>query len=179
MKKQKSITKSSYKKWKAIKYTLYGGTYVCPLIPAVVITGLNWSDWFAGDNSWSIGLGFGSLLLSVIVTIVGITKRDKILSDKVSPLYSFAVILACWAIVLLFLASITSQLGYMMLYTCLGLAGGATCDQARKLKVDKEVDFYKQLVIDNDLDEKLRKQKEKREKARQEAINEAKRRAIE
>lgn len=178
-KKVKSKTKTKFRKWKAAKYSLYAGTYLLPLTPAVVITGVNWNEWFNKENSWSIGMGFGMLLLTVLITIIGVAKRDKILNEKVSSLYYLAAVLACWAVVLMFLASIANQFGYMLLYTCFGLLGGATCDQVRKSKVDGEVLFYKELLIENGLDANERKRAEKREKAKQDAIDEAKRRAVE
>lgn len=177
--KEKSATKSAYRKWNAAKWSLYCGTYACPLVPAVAITAVHWEEWFQKDSGWSIGLGFGSLLLTVLLTIIGVAKRDKILNEKVSSLYYLSGILACWAIVLMFLASIANQFGYMLLYTAMGLLGGATCDQIRKSKVDSEVMFYRELICDVGLDDRLRKRNEKREKARREAEEEAKRRAVE
>ena len=100
-------------------------------------------------------------------------------SDASKAKNYLAAILACWAIVLMFLASIANQFGYMLLYTCFGLLGGATCDQIRKSKVDGEVEFYKQLLIDNGLIESERRRKERQELAKQEAEKEAKRRATE
>lgn len=178
-KKIKSKTKSTYRKWNTAKWSLYAGTYVLPLTPAAIITAVNWDEWFNKENNWSIGLGFGMMLVTVLITIIGVAKRDKILNEKVSSLYYLAAILACWAIVLMFLASIANQFGFMLLYTCFGLIGGATCDQVRKSKVDEEVKFYKELVQEAGLDIREQKRKEKKEKARQEALNEAKRRATE
>lgn len=178
-KKNKSKTKTSYNKWNTAKWSLYAGTYILPLTPAAIITGVNWEEWFTRENSWSIGLGFGMMLVTVLITIIGVAKRDKIMTEKVSSLYYLAAILACWAIVLMFLASIANQFGYMLLYTCFGLLGGATCDQIRKSKVDGEVEFYKQLLIDNGLIESERRRKERQELAKQEAEKEAKRRATE
>lgn len=179
MAKEKSKTKSSYRKWNTVKWSLYAGTYTLPLVPAGIVTGVNWNEWFNKENSWSIGLGFGMLLITVLITIIGVAKRDKIMSEKVSSLYYLAAVLACWAIVLMFLASIANQFGYMLLYTCFGLLGGATCDQVRKSKVDGEVEFYKQLLIDNGLLESERRKRQRQELARREAQNEAKRRATE
>lgn len=176
--KIKSKTKSTYNKLNTAKWSLYAGTYILPLTPAAIITGVNWNEWFNRENSWSIGLGFGMMLVTVLITIVGVAKRDKIMSEKISSLYYLAAILACWSIVLMFLASIANQFGYMLLYTCFGLIGGATCDQIRR-KVDEEVKFYKELMVETGLDDHENKRRERKEKARQEAIEEQKRRATE
>lgn len=179
-KKIKSKTISKYRKLKITSYLLKAGTYMCPFIPATIITYVNFDSWFIeNNNGLSIGFGFGSLLISILITIIGVMKRDDFLKENISALFSMTVILACWGISFLFLASIANQFGYMLLYSCLGLIGSATCDQINKTKISKDISFYKELISENDLDAKERKRKEKKEKARQEALNEAKRRATE
>ena len=179
VKTPKTQTQKSYRNWSIVKWLLYGGTYATPLIPAGIMVGVNWEEWFTPQESVSLGLGFASLLLTIVITIVGIGKRDKILRDSFSPLYYFAMILALWAIVLMFLASIAHELGTMLLYTCFGLVGGATCDQFRKTKVDENVNMYKALINEFELDDKQVARRRKRERARALAEEESKRRAVE
>lgn len=176
-KKPKSKTKSLYRRWRVAKAGLYVGTYTLPLVPASTMLMENWNEWFNNDE-WSIGLGFGMLLLTVFITIYGVAKRDKIMNDHVSPIYYLAFLLGLWAIVLMFLASIANEFGQMLLYTCFGLVGGASCDQLRKSKVDNEVEFYRQIICEAGLDERLKIKQEKKEMARKRAFEEAKRRAV-
>lgn len=173
----KSKTVSTYRKWKFLKYLLYTGTYAIPLAPACVMLINNWNEWF-NNNEWSIGLGFGTLLLTVFITIYGVAKRDTIINEKVSSIYYLAFLVGLWAIVLMFLASIANQFGFMLLYTCFGLVGGGTCDQIKRSKVDKTVSFYKEIINEAGLDEREVKQNEKREQLRKQAFEEAKRRAV-
>lgn len=178
MAKEKSKTKSSFNKWRFAKWSLYIGTYLSPLLPASILTVSNWNKWFKlSDNKLSIGMGFVSLMISVIITIIGVAKRDSILKEKISPLFYLSLVIACWAISLMFLASIANEFGNMLLYTSFGLVGGATCDQINKSKVIKEVNFYYQTLIDNGLLIKQQKEKERREKIKAQAESEAKRRA--
>lgn len=171
---KKNKVKSKYIKWKVAKVSLHAGTYVCPLVPAGIMIGINWHKWFNSSNQWSIGLGFGSLLLSALITIIGVAKRDEVINKNVSSLFYLAAVMACWAISLMFLASIANQFGYMLLYTAMGLIGGATCDQINRMKVNKEVALYQGAFNDSNMD-KLAIKKEKILKE----IEEEKRRAIE
>ena len=168
--KLKSQTRSAYNKWRTLKWSLYGGTYTLPLVPAMVMVGVNWDEWVAQSrNAWSIGLGFGMLLLTVFITILGIAKKDEFVKKFVSPLFYFGGILALWGFSLLFLARIASAFGYMLLWTCLGLLGGAIADQVNRSLVQKEVIYYKKLIIDVGLDEKTEKRKLQKQLAKQEA----------
>lgn len=173
-KKVKSATKSTYNKWRVASYSLKSLTYLLPLAPEATMLGLKWEEYTTKSNSWSLGLGFSSLLLTVIVTIVGIAKRDKFITKKVSSLFYLAILMAMWAVVLMFLAKIAYSLGYMFLFTSLGVCGGGICDQINKSKVSPEVTWYREMIKEVGLDNKENKRKLKREKARLEAEREAK-----
>lgn len=171
--KIKSQTRSAYNKLRAIKWSLYGGTYVLPLVPAAVMVGVNWESWVAQTrNGWSLGLGFGMLLLTIFITILGIAKKDEVINKVASPLFYFAGVLGLWAFSLLFLASIAHEFGLMLLYTCAGLLAGATADQVNRSYIKKEVAFYKKLIIDSGLDKKEEERKLKKQLAKQEAERE-------
>lgn len=181
-KKKTPSTLKTYRRWKALKTTLHISTYTLPVIPAGVMVGLNWEEWIAQTgNGWSLGLGFGSLLVALIITIVGVAKKDKILSEKVSPLFYLAGALCIWAISFMFLASIMDEFGKMLLYTSFGLIGSASADQVAKVVIKPQVDFYKKLVEENGLDPRLvakeKRRQAKIEKAKAEAKAEAEKEA--
>lgn len=162
-------TQKKYQALKTTKWCLYAGTYVVPLIPSAVLVGINWDNWFNQDK-WSIGIGFGMLLITILTTILGIAKKDKFLNAKVSSLYYLAGLMALWGITLLFLASIANQFGSMLLYTACGLVGGSTCDQINKSYVSKKIDFYKSVLKDSG----LYKEDIKKQLAYEKALKEAK-----
>lgn len=171
MKKKKTNTEKSYIKWNVAKWSLYAGTYMIPLVPAGVMVGINWEEWFAKDQ-WSIGLGLGMLLLTILITILGIAKKDDVVKENVSTLFYFAGLMSLWAVSLMFLASIANEFGYMLLYTACGLAGGATCDQVNKSKVKNQVKFYKEVLTASGLDDKAEKKRKIYERALEEAKKE-------
>jgi len=172
VKKPKSKTKSTYNKYRVAKYSLKAGTYVVPLVPDATILGVNWEEWVNQSNSWSLGVGFTSLLLTVIMTIWGIAKRDEVVKKNISPLFYLAILLAMWAICLMFLATIASNFGYLLLAASAGLIGGATCDQVNKSKIIPETEFYKKIMQDAGLDEKYNKREAIKQQAYAEAMRE-------
>lgn len=173
-KKPKSKTLKTYRRLKLTNRLLYASTYVIPLIPAAIMVGINWEEWVAQtNNGWSLGLGFGSMLLAVLVTIVGIAKRDEIVEEKVSPLFYFAALLSVWSVALLFLARIAHELGTMLGYTVVGLVGAGVADQVNKNVIKPKREMYKEIVDEAGLDKKaikkqqLLKQAEKEKRERQ------------
>lgn len=170
--KKKKTTKQVYNKWRAAKWGLKAGTYTAPLIPEAVILGVNWNEWLAESNSWSLGAGFSSLLVTIVLTIWGIAKKDELMKKTVSPLFYLSIVMVMWAIVLMFLSSIASSFGTMLFYSAAGICAGACCDQVNKSKVIPECEWYKQMMKEVGLDKAENKRKERREKARQEALKE-------
>lgn len=172
-------TFGKYRSLKAAKWSLKSLAYGAPAIPAGVMIGLNWDEWVkeAGDG-WSLGFGFASLLVSVIITYITIAKRKNILSH-VSPLFGAAVIVACWAVSLLFLGKILTDLGYTLLAIAGGVLFGAACDETETRVVEKKVAFYKGLVDENRLDRRQEKRRLKEEKEAEKAKEEAAHQAVE
>lgn len=179
MRRKRSKIKSAYNRWRIVKGTMHVGTYLFPLVPSGIQIYMNWNAWFQTSNKWSVGMGFGSLLVTVLITIVGVAKRDEILKQSISPIFFLALVMACWGITLMFLASIADQFGAMLLFTSFGILGGAVCDQVNKAKVSKEVEFYKKTLTDTGLLRSAQKEKERKAKIRLLAEEEAKRRATE
>lgn len=178
--KKKTKTQKKYRNLQIVRWSLYSGTYLIPLVPAGIMLGINWEEWFSKDQ-WSIGLGFGMLLLTILITILGIAKKDEVVKKNVSALFYFAGLMSLWAVSLMFLASIANEFGYMLLYTACGLLGGATCEQINKTKIIKEVDQYKKILIQsglkkeknnyNEILERAKKEKEEIESAQERAVD--------
>ena len=167
-----ATTLTYYKRWKAGHFALYGGKYLIPCVPAAVITGVNWDEWFVNAGA-SLPFGFASLLIAVIATIVAISSKDKILEKKVSPLFTIALVMAIWAISFMFLANIFQQIGQMLLWTVAGIVGGGIADQVDKSLITERVNEYKELIEENSLNKSSKKREERRQKAKEEARKEA------
>ena len=174
-KKELPKTVIAYRKWNAAKWGLYAGMFAAPVIPASIMTAINWNEWFA-QSGVSLPLGFASLLVSTVLSIIGIWKKDDITNKAVSAVYYLALIFVCFGATFLFLANIFSQVGYMFLLTAGGLAVGGTSDQVNKSLVKPRVEEYKKLIEENALDERAKKKAERKAQAKLDAEKELKER---
>ena len=165
--KQPKTTIQKYKFWRNWEVGLEAGKYAMPLIPFGVVLGINWSDWVGNSPSegWSIGMGFGMLIVSVISAIIGLWKRDDIAKQKVSGVFYVAIVFAMIGFGFKLLASIANTFGDMFLYVCLGIIASAVTDQVDKSVINPKVKFYKQLVEDNGLSKASAKKNDEKEQA--------------
>lgn len=167
-KKVKSETISAYKKWNAARIGLYTGMYVMPLMPATIMTCVNWNEWFNASGV-SLPMGLITLLIGVLMAIMGITKRDELFKKNVSGLFYFVLVFAIIGISFKFLANICNQMGDMFLFTACGVLGSGGCDQLNKSLVKPRVEEYKELIESNFLNAKAKAKQERKLRAEQEA----------
>lgn len=151
--KKTKTTLQKYKTWRNATYALAGSEFAMPLIPFGVILGINWSDWVGNSQAegWSIGLGFGMLIVATIMAMIGIWKKNDLINSKVSAIFYVAVVFAVVGFGLKLLASMINQLGDMFLYVALGIVGSGTIDQVNKAAVKPRMEFYSKLVKENGL----------------------------
>lgn len=170
-KKQTPKTLVEYKKWNTAKWALYGAMFAAPVAPATIMTIINWDEWFA-QSGVSLPLGFVSLLVSTLLSIIGIWKKDDLANKAVSAVYYLALVFVCFGATFLFLANLFSQVGYMFLATAGGLVASGTADQVNKSLVKPRVKEYKELIETNALDTRAKKKAERKERAKLDAEKE-------
>ena len=151
--KKTKTTLQKYKTWRNATYALASSEFAMPLIPFGIILGINWSDWVGNSQAegWSIGLGFGMLIVATIMAMIGIWKKNDLINSKVSAIFYVAVVFAVVGFGLKLLASMINQLGDMFLYVALGIVGSGTVDQVNKAAVKPRMEFYSKLVKENGL----------------------------
>lgn len=167
-KQPKLKTVQEYKKWNGAKWGLYAGMWASPVIPASIMTAINWDEWFA-KSGVSLPFGFSMLLVSTLLAIVLIWKKDDIMNKAISAVFYLALLFACLGGTMLFLASLYTQVGYMFLLTAGGLVVSGVSDQINKTLVKPNVDYYKELIANNQLDAKSKRRAEREEQARRDA----------
>lgn len=172
-KKAKSKTLSTYRGLQAADISIGVGKYAMATIPAIVMTAVNWDEWFSNAGT-SLPAGFSMLILSTVMSIIGISKRDEIMKKNVSGLFYIGLVFFCFGISFKFLSNICDQMGDMFLYTALGIFGGAVADQVDKTTVKPMKEEYAKLVEDNALDPRTKKKNERKALAKAEAEAEAK-----
>ena len=159
-----------------------GATYASPAVAVSILVGINWNEWFVQSRSGVfVGFGFLFTIISTLLTYFSIAKQKKLI-EKLSAFWNVAIIVICWAIALLFLSSIASQLGYILLYIGFSLIASAIVDETETRLIEPKYEFYKGLVTEYGLDKReVRKQEKlnaKRVQAQKEAELEARKQAI-
>lgn len=176
-KKPKMKTVQMYKRWNVGKWALLSGTFAFPLVPATIITIVNWEEWF-NKSSISLPYGFATLILTVILAIIGILNSETVFKKVDIALFCLAGFFMCIGLTCLFLASLFSQLGFMWLYVGAGLLGSGVSVVVEKKVFEPNIEFYKKLIDENCLDEKSKRRKAKEEQARKDAEEDAKWQAV-
>lgn len=171
-KKQKLKTIKEYQKWNVIKWSLYGAMFVTPLAPAATMTAINWEDWFA-KSGVSLPCGFVMLVISTLLSIIFIWKKDEITKKSVSAIFYLSLVFACFGCAFMFLAKLFEQVGHIFLATALGLVASGTSDQFNKSLVKPRVAEYKELIDTNGLDTRAKKKAERKAQAKADAEKEA------
>ena len=99
MAKTKKIKSKTVQKRNALRVTnvaMIGAKFVMPVVPATVMTIINWDEWFAQTNG-GLPAGFITLLISTIIAVVGIMKRDDLAKKHVSSIFPFFSTYRCWS----------------------------------------------------------------------------------
>ena len=168
-KKQKT-TVQKYKFWRNWNVGLTAAKFSMPAIPFGVVLGLNWSDWVGNNASegWSIGIGFGMLIIASLSAVVGIWKKDELVKSKVSGLLYATIIFLVIGFGFKLLASIMNEMGNMFLYVAAGLGGSFGIDQVDKAAIAPKAAFYKELIEKNGLSKASAQRMDDTEQAKKE-----------
>lgn len=166
--KKERTTLSTYKMLKSSQVGLKTIVLAAPFIPATVITGINWNEWFETCGA-SLPLGFASLMVTVFIALLGVLKSDTVLKKKDIALYYLCTLLVFLGATNLFLASLFSSLGWMFVFTAAGVLASAVTNTVNNRVLTPSVEFYKGLVEENQLDKKSQKRAQKKQKAQEEA----------
>lgn len=162
-------------RWRVAHYGMKVSTYLAPCIPASIVTGVHWDEWFkaSGGGGWSLPFGFATLLIAILLSIALILKKDEEIMKKVSPIIYATIIVTLLGISFMFLANIGNVIGQMFMYTAAGLIASLGADQFDKLKAYPKYKEYQKLVTDFGLDKKAAAKLARRKKAREEALAKA------
>lgn len=150
--KSKTTAEKKYLTAKAGSISLKCGVFLCPIIPGVVITCVNAGEWFA-SKPYSIGLGFASLIITILVSILMVYKKSEIFKT-ISKLWGAVIVLVLLGVTFLFLAEIADNLGMMFLATACGVCGSSVCNEVDKRIIMPKVEYQKEIINAVGLDRK-------------------------
>lgn len=174
MKKERKpkTTLQTYKALKRTKLAMQIGTFVLPLVPMVVIGGINWNDWFANAGS-SLPAGFTTMLIATLSAIATIVKNKELKEHGISPLIIGAITLILIGVSCKFLSSILNDLGTMFIAAGAGIVMSFVDETVEHKIVDGRIEEYAGYVRDNNLDPKQIRREEKRKAREEKAKKEA------
>lgn len=157
------------KKYTALKVghgAIVVGSYPLSAVPLAVYSGFNWNEWLKMTNAYSLGWGFGTALLGVFITILGLFTCDKFFSKKLSKLIPVGVGILVIGGGFILLAELNKMLGWMFLCVGGGLCCGGITFTLDELLVQPNVNRYREVLQGTSLD----KEHVKKEKIRNRAI---------
>jgi len=156
--KNKSPELSTVRKYKTLRnvhYALKVAPYPTAIAPFAVQLGVNWNDWFPAEkDGTTVGIGLAMALMTTILSVLAIAKKDSDFMKKVGGFVSVGVAFLAWGAVCIFLASVLSELGKMLVFTGLGVLGAAIEESVDKTVVQPRYAFMKNVVDSNGLSKK-------------------------
>lgn len=162
MKKQKKemTVKQKKNKERVAQYALFASEFVAIPIPFVIMSAVNWNEWFAyNPEGWKIGLGGGIAiaLMSIATLLVGAMKEDKNITG------GYVAIVLGWyafAFVAMLLSQILAEIYKIMLIGGSGMLAAFGLDLGSK-EMKKRADKHKNAMLE--AEKELNKEQAKEE----------------
>ena len=180
MAKTKKIKSKTVQTRNALRVTnavMFGAKFVIPFVPMTVMTIINWDEWFAKTQG-GLPAGFAALLVSTLIAVIGVMKRDELVKRHISQLFVFALAMLVAGAACFWLADVMNQAGMMFMLTGAAVFTAAIDDQVLQSYVSTQLEEYNEYVRDGGLDKKAIKKEERRKRAMEE-MAEARKRAVE
>lgn len=154
-KPQDSATIKQYKKYRNAHYALKVAPFPTVLTPFAVELGFNWGEWFGeGKDNTSIGLGLAMAIVTTVLSVLAIVKKDSELMKKIGAFVSVGIMFLAWGAICILLASVLTELGTLLLYSGAGIIGAAVEESVDKAVVKEKYEFMLDLVNKNGLSKK-------------------------
>lgn len=148
-KKQIPYTLRQYHKWRNIHYALKAAPVITVIAPLGVEIGVNWNEWFAQQDKFSAAFGLCLAVITTILSVIAITKKDSEMMKKIGPFISLGIGFLMWGAVCWFLSSLLYQLAYLLITAGLSILGAAVEDA-----VDRQLVYEKYTTLKTLADEK-------------------------
>jgi len=156
-KKAEYASVKEYKKWRNIHYSLKSAPYASVAIPLGAEAGVNWSEWFGdktSQNHVSIGFGLGMAIVTTLLSVLAIAKKDSDTMKKIGPYYSVGVAFLMWGFVFYLLSSIAYDAAFLLIYAGAGILAAAIESNIDAAYVKERYEIAKKAMDDNGLSKK-------------------------
>lgn len=153
-------TLKDYKNWRNLHYGLKAAPVATVAAPLGIEVGLNWNDWFKVEDKLSVGLGLILAVITTILSVIAITKKDSELIKKAGPFISLGIAFLLWGAVCWLLYSLLYQLAYLLLTAGTSILVAAIEDSVDKWLVVEKYETMKKLADEKGFTKKGKWQKQ-------------------
>ena len=162
---------------KALDGFMIGSKYVVAELPATIMVIVKHNDWFPTvTQTVSVSTGFSMFCITILVSLFCMARKEETYK-KISPFLTAAIYLIIIGVICLFMASILSDLGWLCLYTGVGMVVAVVEDMVEKNVVKEKIKYWSSVLASAGLDTKETDEKARKEadikKAREEALRRA------
>lgn len=148
--------------WKFLNGFMVTSKYVVAELPATIMVIIKHNDWFPSvTQTVSVSTGFSMFCLTILISIICMAKKEETFK-KVSPFIVAASYLIVFGVVALFLASILSDFGFLLLFTGVGMAVAVIEDTVQRNVIKKRVEYWSGVLSDAGLNEQENNDKAKK-----------------
>ena len=142
-------TLRDYKKWRNIHYGLKAAPFATVTVPLGIEIGVNWNEWFTIEDKMSVAFGLILAVITTILSVLAIAKKDSELMKKVGPFISLGIGFLLWGAVCWFLSSLLYQLAYLLITAGSSILVASIEDAVDKGMVYEKYEYTKQLAEEN------------------------------
>lgn len=150
--RQLTQTEKAYRRYRNAHIALKIAPYPTAFTPFAIELAANWKTWFPeGQNNTSVAIGLCMAIMTTMLSVLAIAKKDSDLMKKVGPFVSVGLAFLAWGAVCIFLSSVLMELGKMLVFAGCGILGAAVEDTVDKQLVLPKYKFIKEEATKNGL----------------------------
>lgn len=162
-KPKKTKTQKKLTAWKALRGFMIGSKYVVAELPATIMVIVQHNDWFPTvTQTVSVSTGFSMFCITILISVFCIAKKSDTY-DKISPFITAAIYMVIVGVICLFMSSIINDLGWLCVYTGIGMIIAVVEDTLEKKVVKKKVDYWSGVLASAGLNVKETEDRARRE----------------
>ena len=145
MAKKPLTVKQKQNKYRALQRVTFAGEFVSLATPFAIMGAVNHEKWFFHESGWKVGIG-GSLAIALVsIAIISINFDDEKLKTRKARYIKLLLTWVACAFIFFLLADILNQMGEIMIFGGIGIAGALGLDIESALCKSK-ADTYGEIV---------------------------------
>ena len=147
MAKKQLTMKQKQNKYRRLQYITLASEYVSIVTPFAIMAVVNRKEWFPEETGWRTGFGFtlACLLLSIIIS--SITFENEKLNNRKGKYIKVLIGTVIAAFVFFLLRDIMNEIGSILLFASIGIAGALGLDLS-SADFKAKADTYGEIIRD-------------------------------